>query len=159
MPRINAIEDGADPEEEDFQESGDFRLIAEFLRVGDTNQYWRAAHREAKVKLPGTFNDAERKVKVMTLFDTGVSGNNFVSQGFVERHGLLEIICPMHKKVKVADGALVEIASYLILEISFSHGNTVTTASVKFLLMNGLSMQLVIGLPTYVACSGRYFFL
>ena len=83
----------------------------------------------------------------MTLFDTGASGNNFVSNSFVESHGLLEFICPMSKKVKVADGAFVEIASYLILEISFVHGNTVTTASVRFLIMNGLSMELVIGLP------------
>ena len=156
MPRISAIEDEAEQEEEEFHESGDFNLIAEFMRVGDTNQYWRAAHREAKVKLPGAFGDSERKVKVMTLFDTGASGNNFVSNSFVERHGLLEFICPMSKKVKVADGALVKIASYLILEISFVHGNTVTTASVKFLVMNGLSMELVLGLPD--GFSRRYSF-
>ena len=83
----------------------------------------------------------------MTLFDTGASGNNFVSNSFVESHGLLEFVCPMKKKVKVANGALVEINSYLVLEISFVHADTTTTASVKFLVMNGLSMELVIGLP------------
>ena len=54
---------------------------------------------------------------------------------------------PIRKKVKVADGSLVEIVSYLILEISFIHGNAVTSASVNFLVMKGLSMELVIGLP------------
>ena len=28
----------------------DFGLIAEFLRVGETNRYWKAAHKEAKVR-------------------------------------------------------------------------------------------------------------
>ena len=36
---------------------------------------------------------------------------------------------------------------YLILKISFEHGASVTTGLVKFLVMNGLSMELVIGLP------------
>ena len=53
----------------------------------------------------------------------------------------------MRKKVKVADGTLVSIDFYLILEISFEHGSSVPTAAVKFLVMEGLSMDLVIGLP------------
>ena len=47
MPRISAIDDEVEQDEEEFHESGDFNLIAEFMRVGYTNQYWRAAHREA----------------------------------------------------------------------------------------------------------------
>ena len=95
MPRINAIQDEGEQEEEEFHESEDFHLIAEFMRVGETNQYWRAAHREARVKLPSPFGDTQRKVRVMTLFDTGASGNNFVSDSFVKRHDLLECVRPM----------------------------------------------------------------
>ena len=147
MPRVNAIEDEEDLEEEHLRESEDFGLIAEFLRVGDTNKYWKAAHKEAKVQLPADELSEGKAVQIVTLFDTGASGNNFMSRNFVDKHRLEEFLCPMKKRVKVADGTLVTIDFYLILKISFEHGASVTTAEVRFLVMEGLSMDLVIGLP------------
>ena len=94
MPRVNVIEDEADPEEESYRESEDFGLIAEFLRVGETNKYWKAAHKETKVQLPADDLSGGKAVQIVTLFDTDASGNNFMSRKFVDKYGLEEFLCP-----------------------------------------------------------------
>jgi hypothetical protein len=65
---------------------GDFNVIQSLLRVYQTNQYWRAANKEAKVKAKD--KDDLILSNVMTLFDTGASSGNFVSKAFIEKHGL-----------------------------------------------------------------------
>ena len=64
IPLINTMEDEGDgEEEEDFEGSGDFGLIAEFTRVGETNRYWKAAHREARVQIPTDDVKEEKQFK------------------------------------------------------------------------------------------------
>ena len=136
-PYIHRIEDEVEAEE--------FGLVEGFMRVDKTNQFWRASHREARVTLPS--QREKKSVKVVTLFDTGASGSNFASRRFVEDNDLQSHTVPKNKRVTVANGNMVIIDSCIDLEISFSFGAEEVMATLNFLVMEGLSLDLVIGLP------------
>ncbi len=95
--------------------------------------------------MPGS--DGILNIKVITLFDTGASGNNFVSKKFIDNNNLHGYIDPMKKKVRVANGDTMVIDSSIVLKVSFKHGSSESIERLKFLVMQGLSLDLVIGLP------------
>jgi len=88
------------------------------MRVSETNQYWKAAHSHARV----TYLDLNRFIAsdVITLFDTGASSGNYVSQLFIQKHNLQHLLTPVGKSVKVANGEIVDIVSQVMLQVSFS---------------------------------------
>ena len=128
------------------EELSSFNIIEGLLRVYETNQYWKAAHRRAKVKLQGT--DEVVSANVITLFDTGASAGNFVSQAFIDAHGLEDFLVVADKTIRIANGTSVEINSKIHLRVSFQLEDGASSADLVFYVMDGLSLDLIIGLPT-----------
>ncbi|MFN9905179.1 MAG: retropepsin-like aspartic protease, partial [bacterium] len=104
-----------------------------------------AAHTEAKEQ--ANHKDALLLSNVPPLFDTGESSGNFVSKAFIEKHGLQDQLLKVNKKVKVANGTKVEIHAKIMLFIEFETEGRPTSAILEFWVMEGLSLDLIIGLP------------
>ena len=116
------------------------------MKIEQTNRFWRAAHKEAQVCLQDSSLTID--TNVMTLFDTGASAGNFISSAFVTKHGLESNLLKVNKKVKVANGTRVDILAKIMLQVSFQTESGIKTASLEFNVMEGLSMDLIIGLPS-----------
>ena len=86
LKAVNLIQQQKDRDSEDDQPEENFNVIEGLMRVYQTNQYWKAANKEAKVRAAD--KDTLILTNVMTLFDTGASSGNFVSEAFVRKHGL-----------------------------------------------------------------------
>ena len=144
-PPPGRAKDAVSAIQSDEQEEEDLSMVHSFMQVEKTNPYWRAAHREAMVNVGKA--DALQRVSVMTLFDTGASSSNFISRRFVIEHGLESKMVKANKRVKVANGEKVLITSKIFLEVTFAEKELKHKATLEFLIMDGLSMELIIGLP------------
>ena len=119
-------------------------IISSIMNAG--NCYWRASHREAEIVMEQ--GSESRKVNVITLFDTGASHSNFVSTMFVEKHHLQRRLVNINKKVKVANNVRVNIDKMLTMNVKFTVEGKQYSADLDFLVMDGLNMDMIIGLPS-----------
>jgi hypothetical protein len=105
----------------------------------------RAFHKPARVTLP---NGRQVDLRV-ALFDTGADRDNYISTRCVKDNCLEEFLTPVSNKVKVASGVVVPIESKLEVDLTFlDHCGDSHTASVIFMVLEGLGKDLVIGQPT-----------
>jgi hypothetical protein len=89
--------------------------------------------------------DGRKFVIGVALFDSGDS-----SRCILENH-LERRVVKVKNRVRVANGQCVNISGMVNLSVSFrSDDGTTTTANLDFLILDGLTMELVIGLPTIV---------
>ncbi len=79
----------------------------------------------------------------MTLFDTGASSGNFEQSIYCLRSNLILV----NKKVKVANETRVNIDAKIMLGVSFDTQREMRKACLEFNVMDGLSLDLIIGLP------------
>ena len=131
---------------EDFDlEGSQLNQVEALMQIAQLSPYWRAAHATAEVSL----HDSSESIStnVLTLFDTGSSAGNFVSSTFVNKHNLQARLLKINKKVKVANGSRVNILAKLMLQVSFLTESGIRSANLEFNVMEGLSMDLIIGLP------------
>jgi hypothetical protein len=152
---LNAVQLGIrsvstiDEEDEELpEESHDrqFNQLEGLMQVSQTNPYWRAAHKPAKISSPQCSENVIA-TNVMTLFDTGASSGNFVSAAFVQKHHLESHLIKVNRKVKVANGTRVDIHAKLMLQVSFDTDGETTSATLEFNVMQGLSLDIIVGLP------------
>ena len=143
--RLNVVHDNAEDDPVEDIHDDHFNQIEGLMRIHQTNKYWKAAHKEARVSLQES--DGIIAAQVMTLFDTGASSGNFVSSAFVEKYNLQTHLLPVNRKVKVANGNRVNIESKIMLDIAFVDADVQTGACLEFNVMEGLSLDLIIGLP------------
>jgi len=141
IQRVHVMEEG----EELVEPGGDFNQIEALMRIQEPNVYWKAAHKEASVKIAGSEEVID--ARIVTLFDTGASSGNFVSSSFISKYALQPFLVKVNKKVKVANGTRVDIDSKVMLEVTFSTDHGATTAILDFNVMRGLSLDIIIGLP------------
>ena len=111
-PSLNAIEQEDPGDLQPDVDDPEFCLIGEIMRIQEVHKHWRAAHKEATVTSEGKTIATE----VMTLFDTGASMGNFLSQAFVDR-------------------SKVEIRHKMNLEVTFKALDGDKTANLEFWVM------------------------
>lgn len=94
--------------------------------------------------------DASRSFEVKAaLFDSGASSSNYISKNCVLKNQLEQYLVKVNKSVKVADGTLCNIDSKVTLTITFwNRAGESTAAELDFHVLDGLSMEIVIGLPS-----------
>jgi hypothetical protein len=130
-----------DSEEED---QAMFNIISQLLRVTQDSDGWRAFHKPARVTLA---NGRQVDLRV-ALFDTGADRDNYIRTRCVKDNCLEEFLTPVSNKVKVASGVVVPIESKLEVDLTFlDHCGDSHTASVIFMVLEGLGKDLVIGQP------------
>jgi hypothetical protein len=146
MPSVNIVK-GVDKELEVEEDENDGQLnqIEALMRISETAQYWKAAHKRATVCLD---NSELVATGVITLFDTGASSGNYVSRAFVDKHSLSDRLIPVNKKIKVANGSKVEIRERIMLRVNFESNSGQRSAVLEFDVINGMSLDLIIGLPS-----------
>ena len=114
-PRLKAMDEvdsGSDAEVLDQS----LLTIDAVLKLDSTIEYCQVSHREGKVSLPGA---SDFFLVRDVLFDTGASGDNYVSARFVDDNGLVEHLEPVEKSVKVANGSRVRISHRIQLLVKF----------------------------------------
>ena len=142
------------PEQTSDSEDSEFALISAFLKVEGSKQH-NVAKRPATARVKGGGEQIEVKA---ALFDTGASSSNYVSDNWINSNNLQRHLLPANRSVKVANGETCTINHRITLEISFKHRDgSPTTAMLDFLVLEGLNMDLVVGLPTICGCFKELF--
>ena len=161
--KLNIMQEGASGEESDSSVdesdestddeiaviggSGSSYLITELFKISEDTEGWRASHCPATVKL----TDGRTITIKVVLFDSGADTDNYISTNCIQEHCLQQMLRSTNKKVKVANGEEIKIKSKITLDVTFqSQNGNFYTASITFLVLQGLPKDLVIGLPTIV---------
>jgi hypothetical protein len=140
------IEESGQSSSEESNEDPQFSVISAFLQMEDSRKYLNVARRPARAKLVGDSTTFEVKA---ALFDTGASANNYISKAWVEQNQLQQHLLAVDKSVKVANGSVCNITSMLPLNIVFvAEDGTESSADLEFHVLDGLNMEVVIGLPS-----------
>ena len=136
------------PEADVSSDVEDCNLISAFLQLTTPAKYYAATHRQATVNIPGT---EEKKHIMVALFDSGASSNNYISKNCIAKNNLEGELKRCEKKVKVANGVVVSITDLLALTVTFTDSNEKRiSVTLEFYVLDGLSLELVIGLPSII---------
>ena len=159
-PGLNFLEEEQEesekPDEAELSDVEDCNLISAFLQLTTSRNYYAATHREATVNIPGS--DKETNILV-ALFDSGASSDNYISESCIERNNFSDNLQQCNKKVKVANGMITTIQKKIRLAVIFvDNNNQHVTAELDFYVLQGLSLELVIGLPS-ILCHFKSLFL
>ena len=141
--------EGESGSDEDMEEQ-ECNLVASLLATGCGSGVWKASHRLAKVKVEE--NSDEIVHPVVVLFDSGASGANYVSDGFMERKNLWKHAKGSKAKCRVASGEIMTLAGKILLHITFEgEGGFNSEGWCEFEILRGLKEELILGMPDIIA--------
>ena len=144
-PRLRAIDDADSELEEEETLDPDLFVVSAVFKMDSERKYQTVSHREGEARLP----DTEEPFRIDgALFDTGASGDNYISEELVRKNHLEGQLQPVNKSVKVANGSYVQIVSRIQLEVTFWDNEGLPVVALLFFnVLQGLSVGMVIGLP------------
>lgn len=151
IPAIRSMEEEEEedsPEETEFEGEThvdpDFAMISAFLKLESGTHYHNVARRSGMA----TLKDATTFEIKAALFDSGATASNYISKKCVKDNKLESSLVTVDKSVKVANGTVCKINEKMSFNIEFLDQNgRPIAADLEFYVLEGLNMEVVIGLP------------
>lgn len=154
MQDVRVIEHEDDEDEhmikgqQDDCDDENLHMIASLLQTGLGSKSWKAAHKHATIT---TSSGIQLIHPVAILFDSGASASSYISDSFIQKMGLQDMVKKSGGAVRVANGEVVQLDGEIDLQITFESEDGDIVHWCTFKVLKGLNEELILGISDIIS--------